>query len=540
MSSFYGDTTRLPMTPFQFDKIYTSEEDMEQDINNIFLNRYVLLKKENDEMIDPQDEQQKKIYVSGEVYQKQYIDNNEKFVLIASLTAPFTLTGDGGVIYDFNLDRRDDNGNIIKDYKTHNLYEDLNEDGKSANIQWLVGNSDQKYTLDIQLKEIGNSLSEIYNVLFNINTPKGELRDKLIYEEIPSSLDYSYYYYKILKRDNKYQLIVPPPSIQYYLNTVEEFNSAKINNQTIWWSNLNTGEIEIYPPQKSYTTETDLWVYSIDTSGYQTKDLDVVNGSLYGLIGYLNKLKDGNYSYDRTSLQGCIDYANQIINQMEILSNLEKISFSISEPKISNQKDNCYWENTINYIKSTNEGEQQSISLKDTFGFSTSVGLECRKHEDTDELVLQLKNQRDELILSAYDVGDTKEKISFKGYFDHSIFGFGVQDEYEFNIEGKYEYNPTRVTDNGDNIQREINLSIEDICKKINPNLNTDFSKFIQLDCVLITPIFSSDINNCNIKHYNSSNKKNIKIIYDVQFNTLIQERYFNFYFKFSGKLYYK
>lgn len=319
MSSFYGDTTRLPMTPFYFDKIYTSKEEMEQDISNIFLNRYVLLKKENDEMIDPQDEQQKKIYVSGEVYQKQYIDNNEKFVLIASLTAPFTLTGDGGIDYYFNDIQ-------YEDFKEINY----GKNGTKNQAYWTTNNS-QEYKMILNIPAIGNALIDIYNALAGLNTLPGDKREFNIIEltngtpnENISLWDYPYH---LAHEAGTYYIIMPayknPPEVFSNENT---FNDYLESNIPIFIYDIESGYTDNLA--LTYDHLLDYYVYEKDVNNYKLISLTDFSNNIYGLIGYLNKLKDGEYPCDRNSLQGCINYANQIINQIQILTNLENITLS--------------------------------------------------------------------------------------------------------------------------------------------------------------------------------------------------------------------
>lgn len=339
MSSFYGDTTRLPMSPFFFDKIFeegTTLDDMNSSAqtDGVFLNRYVLLKAGD----------------AGQVYQKQYnADKEFQYVFIASLTAPFVVS-DEGVSYDFNLP---------EDYETVNRYSELGE-GETANAKWVTGDA-QKYTLDIQLKEIGNALAMVYNALGGINTEVGSERAFKVIRTyagtpIDSNISLEDYIYHLAYDESyhRYGLIVPIYQVSDPFSDEQMFKN---------YSNQGT-PIFLYDPEAEEDEYTGTVCLSFDSSqtyyvyekigGEFLKNIDKFEDSLYGLIGYFNGLRYEGYTCDRNSLQGCIDYANRVIDRLNF-ANLEKITFDLG---IEQTPPNLIKEEfTLSYSAQNDDGE---------------------------------------------------------------------------------------------------------------------------------------------------------------------------------------
>lgn len=70
MNNIYTNTANIPLTPFVFDKIYTSTEKLDPIDDGVFLGRYVLVKYDTEGTL-------------SEVYQKQNINDELTYVLIA-------------------------------------------------------------------------------------------------------------------------------------------------------------------------------------------------------------------------------------------------------------------------------------------------------------------------------------------------------------------------------------------------------------------------------------------------------------------------
>ena len=70
MSDLYSGHVNIPLTPFVFDKIYTSQEALNPEGDGVYLGRYVLLQYDTEGAL-------------SEVYQKQSVDGELIYTLVA-------------------------------------------------------------------------------------------------------------------------------------------------------------------------------------------------------------------------------------------------------------------------------------------------------------------------------------------------------------------------------------------------------------------------------------------------------------------------
>jgi hypothetical protein len=70
MNNIYSNNVNVPLTPFVFDRVYENPTSLNAKEDGVLLGRYVLLKYDNQNTL-------------SEVYQKQYVDNELEYILVA-------------------------------------------------------------------------------------------------------------------------------------------------------------------------------------------------------------------------------------------------------------------------------------------------------------------------------------------------------------------------------------------------------------------------------------------------------------------------